>query len=99
MATGRLAPSRTGGGGVVCLREHCLHRGGTQEFKNDVERKGMLLAERNHDAVIGGGRLQFEIERSAEALAQRQSPGAVDARAEGRVNHQLHAAAFVEEAL
>ena len=36
---------------------------------------------------------------AAEALAQRQSPGLVDASAEGRVNDELHAAAFVEEAL
>ena len=63
------------------------------------ERETVLLAERNVEAVVGGGGLQFEIERAAELLAQRQAPGFVDARAEGRVNHELHAAAFVEEAL
>ena len=58
----------------------------------------MLLPQRDHDAVIGGRRLQFEIEGTAEALAQRQSPRAIDARTEGRVDDQLHAAALIEEA-
>ena len=49
-------------------------------------------------AVIGGGSLQLEVEGAAEAFAQRQSPGLVDAAAEGRVDDELHAAAFVEEA-
>ena len=43
--------------------------------------------------------MQLEIERAAEALAQRQAPGLVDARAKGSVNDELHAAAFVEKAL
>ena len=59
----------------------------------------MLLAQRNDDAVVGGRGLQLEIERAAEALAQREAPGAIDARAERRVNDQLHAAAFIEESL
>ena len=48
---------------------------------------------------LGGRGLQLEVELAAEALAQRQAPGAVDARAEGRVHHELHAARLVEEAL
>ncbi len=40
-----------------------------------------------------------KVERPAEALAQRQSPRPIDARSEGRVDHQLHPAAFIEEAL
>ena len=59
----------------------------------------MLLGQRDVQAVVGGRGLQFEIEAAAEALAQRQSPGFVDAPAERRVDDQLHAAAFVEEAL
>ena len=57
----------------------------------------MLIAQRDDDAVVGCRGLQLEVERAAEALAQREAPGPVDARAEGRVQHQLHAAAFVEE--
>ena len=72
---------------------------GCEEVENVGERKTVLFAERNVEAVVGGGGLQFKIEGAAEALAQRESPGLVDARAEGSVNDQLHAAAFVEEAL
>ena len=59
----------------------------------------MLLGQRDVQAVVGGGGLQLEIEGAAEALAQRQSPGFVDAAAKGRVDDELHAAAFVEKAL
>src|SRR5262245_9636882 len=55
--------------------------------------------EREHDIVFGRGSLELEIEFAAEALAQRQAPGAVDAAAIGRVDDELHAAGFVEEAL
>src|ERR1700683_3376285 len=63
------------------------------------ERKAVLVAERNVQAVVRGGGLQLEIERTAEAFAQRQAPGFVDAAAEGCMNHQLHSAALVEKAL
>ncbi len=52
-----------------------------------------------HDRVLRRRGLQLEVEGAAEALAQRQAPGAVDAAAEGRVDDELHAAGFVEEAL
>ena len=81
------------------LLEHCLDAGGVEEMKNVGERKAVLLAERNVQAVVRGGSLQFEIERTAEALAQREAPGFIDAAAEGRVDYELHAAAFIEEAL
>src|SRR5205823_9814677 len=55
--------------------------------------------QRQDDVVFGGGRLQLEIELGAEALAQRQAPGAVEPAAIRRVDDQLHAADFVEEAL
>ena len=70
-----------------------------QKVKNVGQRKTVLFAERNIQAVVRGRGLQLEIERAAEALAQRKSPGFIDAAAEWRVNHQLHAAAFVEKAL
>src|ERR1700691_2309740 len=75
------------------LREHVLDVFRPQEFEYDFEWKGMLLAERKHDAIVGGGRLQFEIERAAEAFAQRQTPGAIDPRAERSMQNELHAAA------
>ena len=59
----------------------------------------MLLGERDVEAVVGGGGLELEVEAAAEALAQGEAPGLVDAAAEGRVQDELHAAALVEEAL
>ena len=52
-----------------------------------------------HDVVLGRRGLKLEVELAAEALAQRQAPGAVDAAAIRRVDDQLHAAGFVEKAL
>src|SRR5919109_1338666 len=59
----------------------------------------MLRSEREQQRVVGGGRLQLEVELTAEALAQREAPRLVDAAAERRVQHELHAARFIEEAL
>src|SRR3970282_20679 len=56
-------------------------------------------AERKQDAVVGGRRLQLEVEALADTLAERHAPGAVDPAAEGRVDDQLLPAGFVEEAL
>ena len=70
-----------------------------EEVEDVGEREAVLLGEGDVDAVVGGGGLQFEVEAAAEALAQSEAPGLVDAAAEGRVQDELHAAAFVEEAL
>src|SRR5436853_5809554 len=59
----------------------------------------MRRAERQDDALLRRRRLQLEIEALAELLAQSKAPGAVDAAAERRVQHELHAARLVEEAL
>ena len=44
------------------LREHLFHGGGSEKLENDLEWEGMLFAERNDDAVVGGGGLQLEVE-------------------------------------
>ena len=59
----------------------------------------MTGGQRKNDGVLGGRRLQLEVEGAAEALAQCQPPGAIDAAAIGRMNDQLGAAGLVEEAL
>ena len=59
----------------------------------------MLRAEGKDNGVVRGGALQFEIEGAAETFAQRESPGAVQTGAEGRVNDELHAAGLIEETL
>src|ERR1700682_542239 len=68
-----------------------------QELKNIRQRKAMLLGQRDVQTVVGGCRLQFEIEAAAEALAQRQSPSLVDPSAKRRMDNQLHPAAFVKK--
>ncbi|MNS21026.1 hypothetical protein D3C72_527800 [compost metagenome] len=55
--------------------------------------------QRQHDGVLAGCRLQLEVEGTAEALAQGQAPGAVDAAAVGRMDDQLGTAGLIEEAL
>ena len=59
----------------------------------------VVRPERQHDRVVGGRRLQLEVERAAELLAQRDPERPVDAPAVRRVDHELHAARLVEEAL
>src|SRR5687768_12835359 len=59
----------------------------------------MRLAEREDDALLRRRRLQLEVEALAELLAQREAPRPVDAAAERRVQHELHPAGLVEEAL
>ena len=81
------------------LLQDFLHRLGLQVVEDVAEREAVLLGQRDVQPVVGGRSLQLKVERAAETLAQRQSPGLVDAAAEGRVNDELHPAAFVEEAL
>src|SRR4051812_9810080 len=68
-------------------------------MKNIGEGETVLLRQCNVESVVGCGCLQLKIEAAAETLAQRQSPSFVDAGAEWSVDDQLHAAAFIEEAL
>ena len=70
-----------------------------EELEDVGEREGVLLGEGYVDAVVGSGGLEFEVEAAAEALAQGEAPGFVEAASEGSVKDELHAAAFVEEAL
>ena len=70
------------------------------QIAEDVrERERVLRPERQQQRILGGRRLQLEVELAAEPLAQRQPPRLVDAAAERRVQHELHAARFVEEPL
>ena len=91
---------------------HVEHRGVEQRLGEDVahrlrrevagdlvEREAVGFAEREHDRVLGRRRLELEVELPAEALAQRQTPGPVEAAAEPGVDDELHSAALVEEPL
>ena len=81
------------------LHEDVARAVGVQVVEDVLQREAVLRAEREHDRLLVGGGLQLEAEADAEALAQREAPGAVDPRAERRVHDELHAAALVEEAL
>jgi len=59
----------------------------------------MLGAEGQHNGVVRGRRLQFEIKGTAESFAQGQPPRAVHPRAKRRMHDQLHPAGFVKEPL
>ena len=51
------------------LLQNLVHGLRLQEVKNIAEREAVLLGQSNVQSVVGGGRLQFEIERPAETLA------------------------------
>src|SRR6476660_1874347 len=69
------------------LLQNFFHRVLMQEVKNIGQRKAVLLSQRNVYAIVCCGCLQLKVERDAEALAQGESPGFVDARAERRMHH------------
>jgi hypothetical protein len=99
-ATGGPAPTileeRRGDAGLF---EELFRGEGSEEAEDVFEGEAVLLGERDVDAVVGGGGLEFEVEAAAEAFAEGEAPGLVDAAAEGRVEDELLAATFVEEAL
>ena len=72
---------------------------GMKVTRDVAELEAVRGRQRQHDIVLGRRRLQLEVELAAETLAQRQSPGSIDAAAERRVDDELHAARFVEEPL
>ena len=76
-------PAEAGGedrrAGEHGLLEDVLDGFRLEEVEDIGEREAVLLGEGDVDAVVGGGGLQFEVEAAAEALAQGQAPGAVDA--------------------
>src|SRR4029077_10832754 len=72
---------------------------GLEIVKDVFEREAVLWAERQDDRVLSGGGLELEVEASAEPLAQRQPPRALQAAPERRVQDELHPPRLVEEAL
>ena len=70
-----------------------------EKLEDVLELEAVLGAERQDDRLLVRGRLELEAEPHAEPLAQGEAPRPIDARAEGRVNDELHASAFVEKAL
>ena len=83
---------------MACVRT-CSTLAVLRKRKHEVERKAVLIAQRDDDAVVRGGGLELEIERATETLAQRETPRPIDPGTKGCVQHELHAAALVEEPL
>ena len=81
------------------LRQRRLGAGGREVTEDLLQRERLGGADREHDGVVVGGGLQLEVEADAEALAQGEPPGAVDARAEGGVHDEMLVAGLIEEAL
>ena len=76
---------------VACrAREHLRYLG---------QGEAVLGTEGEHHGVVVRRRLQLEVERHAEALAQGQAEGPVDAAAERRVHDELGALGLVEDPL
>ena len=82
-----------------CLGQHLGNPGGIEVARDLAQLEAVRRGQRQNDAVLGRRRLQLEIELAAKPLAQGQAPGAIDAAAVRRVDHELHAAGFIEEAL
>ena len=81
------------------MLERVFERGAAEVAGHLPQREAVVRAERQHDGVVAGGRLQLEVEGAAELLAQRQPERPVDPAAEGGVHHELHPAGVVEEPL
>ena len=64
-----------------------------------VEREAVGLPEREDDVVLGGRRLELEVEAPAEALAKGEAERPVDPPPDRGVDDELHAARLVEKAL
>src|SRR5262245_37855471 len=72
---------------------------GFEEFENRLERKAVLLAKGDDNAVVGCRRLKLKIERPAKPLSERESPRSIDSRTMRRMDHELHPTALIEESL
>jgi hypothetical protein len=73
------------------LDEEVLRGVRVEVVEDLLEREAVLRPEREDDRLFVGRRLELEAEAAAEPLAKRQTPRAVDAPAERRVDDELHA--------
>jgi len=89
----RTSAPRTAPAPALADRARTQVAGGLRQFET------MRVRERQHDVIFGRGRLQLEIEGAAEALCAATTPGPIHPAAVRGMNHQLHAAGFIEETL
>ena len=69
-----------------------------EELEDVGKGEAVLLGKGDVDAVVGGSGLQLEVEASAEALTQGETPGFVDTTAKRSMKNELHATTIIEEA-
>ena len=94
------APARDEHGRVEHrLDQDFAHARGIEIARHLGQLEAVRGGEREHDVVFGRRGLELEVELAAEALAQRKTPGAVDATAVRRMDDELHATDRIEEAL
>jgi hypothetical protein len=86
-------------GGQQGLHQHVARGARMQVAEDLLQGEAVLRPQAEDDGLLVGGGLQLEAEADAEPLAQREAEGAVDARAEGGVDHELRPPGLVEEAL
>ena len=79
------------------LQQDFFHRAGRKVGEYVAHREGQVRPQGEVQAVVGGRRLQLEVESPANPLPQGHAPGPVDGRSEGGVDDELHPAAFVEK--
>src|SRR5205823_11412927 len=68
-----------------------------KKLEDCFEWKAVRRPKRKNNRILCRGCLQLKIERPAEAFAQRESPRAIQATAERRMNYDVRAAVLVKE--
>ncbi len=92
-------PGGQHGMGQHGLDERVVDRGAGQHLGHPGEREAVLRPERQHHRVVVGRRLELEVERDTEPLAQGQAESAVDPAPVGGVDDELGALGLVEHPL
>src|SRR5579872_3374268 len=81
------------------LSQHVTSVARLQHVEESVELKTVTRIQREQDAVVDRRRLDFEIERLAQAFSNREAEAAIEADSKRGVDDDLGAAEAVEEAL
>src|SRR5262245_58439543 len=79
------------------LGEHMFAIVWAKHAEHLVDRKAVLRAKRQYDAVIIRRGLQFEIKTTTKALPQCQTPRPINSAAKRCMNDQLHSTRLIEE--
>ncbi len=81
------------------LYEDVFNGFGIQIPEDLFQRKRVLRSEREQHAFVRRRRLELEVELPAEPFAEGQTPGAIHAAPERRVEHELHPPGIIKKPL